>query len=970
MTFSLINRVALQRLSAGQQYNISLTDLRPNDPHSADITVSLLVNGAPVPTTLLTGSNGILSPTGTHFPGSTPGDATLTLPGVKICYHGTTTEVVDECIHNGEVLDVDAVVNPVGAPGALSWETKEITVGWWCWPGDQWEERVDFIPAGLATGVFDTVWLTYHGAFEEPEWGHPETPNTNNLPDGEEVWCGVIPLNNDDENLNGHPDVDEKPVPNETDLVSGGFTGWLCGWDPLCRYNTIVTTGTFTMVEGANRVNLWKDAGKLDAWASPGPNKIIGGQALYFEGKALSQAVGDVTLVGSCPRLHSDDDITATNHFTVMRLGVLGDIDHNDRIELADRLASQSQAIPGLILGCGTNNMTRIRIDTACKLNTGTVSLSLEGEGLSLWMHSPPHQGETPFLQSGEVMTWSDNAIPAISSDQTFYLMATSSGDASIDYQYHSPDDSTWFKASLPITVPKVDINGDYNRDGNPADDTHEADAVTFAGPKGFVILANNDDDNANDLPDAIEDDAINGSADMDDVTEFKVACLGIPAVDIPSTFTVEFKVVDPTNGTLSDAVRIFPQKTATQSGGNTVTMLNSAVKSCLGGTGFWTMGIEGIIYGKQAVVRMTLKDGATVLGFDEFRVMVAPYFVSPNNDNANEVFVSFTGVPQILDAFTSGLSGIAPLRKSSDYPLGAGSPTMRYIQDHVEFGYTRTAVGQTTFKSMQVILGTSPTDPDLQDLMTSNRAFYAEHAELNFGDLMVTPETSSRPYGTVVCGTGFAYKDFIKRQSVQPEGGALVEIDDTWMQTPHVDNLVAFIPCGSSFKVLVADLQLAVSILTTYSNTSVEAFNDPRPTYTNAAYSVGITNIQARLNAMYDALETGLGISKMTFIHIPVTFDPTASTGVKTFLPDMVNMQYVKSAGGEKVFLPKAYFEPFYTDPINGVKATLNAIGISDSEIQIVPTGAGGGSSPFHDGFGGDVHCISNPSMEPPPSP
>jgi len=51
---------------------------------------------------------------------------------------------------------------------------------------------------------------------------------------------------------------------------------------------------------------------------------------------------------------------------------------------------------------------------------------------------------------------------------------------------------------SAVLSILKIDINGDYNRDGHPADDPHEADAVTFDGPKGFVILANNDDDNAN----------------------------------------------------------------------------------------------------------------------------------------------------------------------------------------------------------------------------------------------------------------------------------------------------------------------------------------------------------------------------------------------------------------------------------------------------------------------------------------
>ncbi len=105
------------------------------------------------------------------------------------------------------------------------------------------------------------------------------------------------------------------------------------------------------------------------------------------------------------------------------------------------------------------------------------------------------------------------------------------------------------------VTILSVDLNGDYNRDGNPADHANEADAVTFDGPKGFVVLANNDDDNSNDLPDAVEDDAVNGTDDLADIGEFKVSRLGIPAADIPSSFTAEFKVVDPTSGALSDAV-------------------------------------------------------------------------------------------------------------------------------------------------------------------------------------------------------------------------------------------------------------------------------------------------------------------------------------------------------------------------------------------------------------------------------
>ncbi len=631
---------------------------------------------------------------------------------------------------------------------------------------------------------------------------------------------------------------------------------------------------------------------------------------------------------------------------------------------------------------CNVTNALTLWSGVALPSDTGDVSLSVTVESGTplpqLYVYNRVAQTNELLITQGQFTftqnlgTWRDTYCDTNGYVQA-YLFCASGGVARVTHSYETYSGQPYAlacNANQPFRTVKIDINGDYNRDESPIDNPGETNEVTFAGPHGFVILANNDDDNANQSPDAIEDDIINGSSDLNDIAEFQVSRFGLTSEDIPSTVTAEFKVIDPNTGTLSDAVRIFSQKSISQNGGAQLTWPNSIVKTCLSGSGYWTMGIEGIVYGKQAIVKMTLKDGANVIGTDEFRVLTAPFFVSPNNHNVNEMFVSFTSAGDILNTFSNGLSGLATIRKSSDYPIGTGSPTMRYIQDHVEFGYTRTATGQATFKSMQVILGLSPTDPNLQDLLTTNRAFYAELEDRNFGDLMVTPETNLKPYGSIVCGSSFAYKEFFVRQGVQPEVGNLVELDNTWMQTPHVDNLVAFIPYGDSFKVLVADLQLAIDILSSYSNTVVEVFNDPRTIYCDSTYTAGITNIQAKLNTIYDTLENGLGISKTNFIHIPVAFDPTSLDSVRTFLPDMVNMQYVKTELGKKVFLPKAYFEPFYSDPTNGVKAALNAIGISDGEIQIVPTGSGGSYSPFNSGLGGDVHCISNPSMIPPSNP
>lgn len=540
------------------------------------------------------------------------------------------------------------------------------------------------------------------------------------------------------------------------------------------------------------------------------------------------------------------------------------------------------------------------------------------------------------------------------------------------------PDLTTYYQ----VDVLKVDINGDYNRDGNPVDHANEADAVTFAGPKGYVVLANNDDDNSNDEADAWEEllqtppqsPQMNGSADLADLSIAKVSKLGIPASSIPSTWTVQVTALDPASGDpVGGVVSLFWQPTASSVGHQTGFVLNNTqVKTYLAGSGTVDLGIEGCAYGEQALVRVELLDGTTVLCSDEIRVLVAPYFVSPNSHPADEVFVSFTGDSAVLNAFTAGLSGIAPLRKSADYPLGTGSPSMRYIQDHVEFGYTRTAIGQSTFKASQVILGIHGAEPTLQDLIVNDRAFYWEGAPVlyEFGDLLVAPPTTARPYGTVVCGKNCAYKDFLKRQKVQPESGNVVEIDDTWLATPHADTLVAFVPVSGGYKVLVADLQLAMSLLAANSGVDVESLSDVRAQYTDPANATTIAAINAKLSSLYDDLEAGLGVPKSQFIHVPVAFNVTAEMGlIRPWLPILVNMQYVTSGGGERVFVPKAYFAPFWTDGTDGLKAKLNGIGISDGEIQIVPTSSSG-FAPFHEGYGGDAHCISNPSMEAPTSP
>ena len=98
-----------------------------------------------------------------------------------------------------------------------------------------------------------------------------------------------------------------------------------------------------------------------------------------------------------------------------------------------------------------------------------------------------------------------------------------------------------------------------------------------------------------------------------------------------------------------------------------------------------------------------------------------------------------------------------------------------------------------------------------------------------------------------------------------------------------------------------------------------------------------------------------GLGIDEVQFIKMPVAF--SIDTPSRYYLPNMVNMLVVKTAGARKLVIPKPFFDPFEID----LDTKLTAAGYGAGEMETVDT-----REP-HVGSNGEAHCATNPCREAP---
>ncbi|MDI6775555.1 MAG: protein-arginine deiminase family protein, partial [Verrucomicrobiota bacterium] len=521
-------------------------------------------------------------------------------------------------------------------------------------------------------------------------------------------------------------------------------------------------------------------------------------------------------------------------------------------------------------------------------------------------------------------------------------------------------------KRTFKIYVPKVDINGDYNRDGNPVDHASEADAVTFDGPKGMVILANTDDD-VNDQtkqPDCA-DGVINGANDLADIYTLKLAKLGIAAGDIPSGMTLELSVENPSGEpsgapTAKDRVRIFRSKAQDAQGvvgpdplTDKVVFKKSPGSSdmdidLLGGTGDLEMGIEGIEYGRQVIVKLVLKLNGQELGNDTIRLLVSPFLVLANTDKATKAYVANAfGWQDFYDDTAAALNGVVTVVE-----YGAD-----FTQDYAEIGATRSAPGQAERK-LCTIAGFFGTRYD--DQVASDTGYFHIEAGNPGGNVEAAPPIQGYSYGRLIVGSTLQgnIKAFLQAQKVQTDNGNMIELPVGWLQVGHIDEVMSIVPVGSGFRVLVADLQLAIDLLRNNPNEETWGGFDTRAqllaAYDDPNNAAKITLINNNLASIRTALAQGLGINTTDLIKVPVAFEMDASGSIGTKLPNMVNMIDVKpQSGALNLVVPRPYFVPFATS----LGDSLTAAGCSGTVTFVDTTGP--------HGAGGEAHCASNVRRE-----
>ena len=412
--------------------------------------------------------------------------------------------------------------------------------------------------------------------------------------------------------------------------------------------------------------------------------------------------------------------------------------------------------------------------------------------------------------------------------------------------------DDEWF------TVIKVDIDVDSDRNGT-VDGTDAEDAVETNTPA--IMIVNNDDDDGKQKPKVdCSDNIVNGSEDMADLAELVIQ-------SIP-TLPTGWKAILSVSSSDAEHVRVFDGKAtnATARIGPAGFGLSSEyeipdVSSNL------TYGIEATNYasstysGTTTVSLIVKRADNSEFARDEVKLKVAPFILLPSTRPAEKIYVldkDANFVAQLKTAVgASKVMEVSSILYNDDV----------WVQDEVEIGCIQRPVNTTmpavwNLPRLDENGNSRPLDAwPSSDLRGTNFGYFVEGTGGNNadygGNMECTPPVTvggtEYKFGRAMVSTTMnsSLTQFIETQGIQTP---ILKLNVDWLLVGHVDEVVAFVPSGSGFKILIADTDCAIDLLKnlntedtgTASGGSLNLLTDAVKSWTSNTWQDGFISITA----------------------------------------------------------------------------------------------------------------------------
>ena len=573
--------------------------------------------------------------------------------------------------------------------------------------------------------------------------------------------------------------------------------------------------------------------------------------------------------------------------------------------------------------------------------------------------HSDIQWTLSPIVANGPRLFATSNSVAAATSMSGVSNVWVSAGTVPGVYQVTASYPG-FTNATAYVIDPIVDINGDFFRNGTIADDPRESDPVCFTNDFGFVIPCNNNDSDGNLIPD-VGDTVVNGFADAFDLNRIVVNGLGLDGVSDCLLSRIKLRMIpfNPVDTSFPELrpwqkIRLFPSdEPETETIGDDVEEIGYNLNQLpIDADTEALVFVEGKKHGASLGIRLQASLDGIVFGEDAIQMLVEPVVVLSNLDPAYALFAS-----PGTDLFSSNLLLEAPV----GLPLGFIDEELLFPQDSGElcqtFKHPSPPNGETT------ILTFRPTELTNFISATIGTARLFPTKNNDGGNIESTPPLPGFPLGRIIVGDTISYgpSNFLAQQSVQTRSGELVVLPVDWLTVGHVDELFSFIESTNGYVCLVADLDLGISLLSSFTNHLEGSYTFTKShllsLYSNPDEIPFIEEVRSNLSDIRMKIAQLLGVDQTALVRVPVLFSPShplpgrRDTLSHAKLPNLVNLLFVKTeSGNRKIIMPRPDYQPFQEYMEN----LLGELGYDSNEYAFIDT------SELHPNYG-EVHCGTN---------